>query len=256
MQKTVTTCLPAFQINRILIFVVQVKVGFVFHNQRSYGVSAVIVSGCETAFADGAVIVGKLVEFQGCVINSNRVGIDDFVVHINRSGTVAGQVHIVTIFNIPFGKAVIININNTAVDIVVDGITAAFGGAERQFKFFVFVRRYGKFGEAGRVHINGIVVDLAPAFRKNAMLLRVVTGGAEFYIVSGNKVVFSFGGKGQVLAVGGYGGACSGKLTVIRRKIIICCALIINSYAVVQEIGVNIADNACVYNSAERRRII
>ena len=92
MQETVAACLPAFQINHILIFVVQIKRRIV-QRQRSYGLGVQIGGSvgfqrCQETpvsvpVVGGLVLVLISTEAEGGSLNRNFAGVDNIVVDGN-----------------------------------------------------------------------------------------------------------------------------------------------------------------------------
>ena len=92
MQETVTACLPAFQINSILILIIQVE-GRVVQRKRSYGLgiqvnSTVFVQRSDKAsvpvpVVGGLVLVLVSTEAKGGSLNRNFAGVDNIVVNRN-----------------------------------------------------------------------------------------------------------------------------------------------------------------------------
>ena len=92
MQIAVTACLPAFQINSILILIIQVE-GRVVQRKRSYGLgiqvnSTVFVQRSDKAsvpvpVVGGLVLVLVSTEAKGGSLNRNFAGVDNIVVNRN-----------------------------------------------------------------------------------------------------------------------------------------------------------------------------
>ena len=90
MQETVTACLPAFQINRILILIIQVE-GRIVQRKRGYGLGIQIGGsvGFQRCQETSVPVVGGLgfvllgAEAKRRSLNRNFAGVDDIVVNRN-----------------------------------------------------------------------------------------------------------------------------------------------------------------------------